>query len=49
MSLMLAAMVVAVTLGMLFRKHEGAWRIMILLLSTGVTALYIMFADSFIK
>ncbi|MCC7371160.1 MAG: hypothetical protein IT306_22280 [Chloroflexi bacterium] len=46
MSLMLAAMAVAILLGMLFRKHEGVLKFLVLVLAVAVTALYFVFADS---
>ena len=46
MKLMLAAMFVSIVLGMLFRKYEAVWRILMILLSIGVTTLYFVFADS---
>lgn len=46
MALMLVAMVVSVFLGMVFRKLDGVWRILVLLLSVGVTSLYFVFADA---
>jgi hypothetical protein len=43
--LLLAAMMMSVVLGMLFRKYERVWRVLIILLSIGVTTLYFVFAD----
>lgn len=40
---MLAAMGVAMVLGMLFRKHELIWQLLIVLLSVSVTVLYFVF------
>jgi hypothetical protein len=44
--LMLAAMFMAIVLGVVFRKYERVWRVLIILLSIGVTTLYFVFADS---
>lgn len=46
MNLLLAAMAVSIVLGMLFRKHDAVWRVMIFLLSIGVTTAYFVFAES---
>ena len=46
MELLLAAMTVSIVLGMVFRKHEQVWRVLVLLLSIGVTTLYFVFADA---
>ena len=46
MELLLAAMTVSIVLGMAFRNHERVWRVLLTLLSIGVTTLYIVFADS---
>ena len=46
MKLLLVAMAVSIVLGLLFRKHESVWRVMIFLLSIGVTTAYFVFADS---
>ena len=46
MQLMLAAMAVSILLGMLFRKYEAVWRVLMILLSISVTVLYFVFADS---
>ena len=43
---MLAAMTVSIVLGMVLHKHERVWRVLLTLLSIGVTTLYIVFADS---
>lgn len=45
MELLLAAMTTSIVFGMLFRKHEQVWRVLLLLLSIGVTTLYFVFAD----
>lgn len=45
MELMLAVMAVAIVLGMLLRNYERAWRVLLILLSFGVTAAYYIFAD----
>lgn len=45
MNLMLGAIFVAVVLGMLLRKHEQSWRIMVALLSVAVTTLYFVLAN----
>ena len=45
MELMLAAMFAAITLGVVFRKYERVWRVLMILLSIGVTTLYFVFAD----
>jgi hypothetical protein len=44
--LLLAAMALSIVLGIVFRKHESVWRVLILLLSIGVTTMYFVFADS---
>jgi|EndMetStandDraft_5_1072996.scaffolds.fasta_scaffold4648709_1 hypothetical protein len=46
MKLLLVAMAASIVLGMVFRKHESVWRVMIFLLSIGVTTAYFVFADS---
>ena len=43
---MLAAMALAILSGVLFRKYERVWRVLIILLSIGVTTFYFVFADS---
>ncbi len=48
MQLLLVAMVVSIVLGMVFRNHDAVWRVMIFLLSIGVTTAYFVFADSLI-
>ena len=48
MQLLLVAMAVSIVLGMIFRKHDAVWRVMIFLLSIGVTTAYFVFADSLI-
>lgn len=48
MKLLLAAMAISIVLGMLFRKHDAVWRVMIFLLAIGVTTAYFVFADSMI-
>ena len=48
MKLLLVAMAVSIVLGMLFRKHDAVWRVMIFLLSIGVTTAYFVFAESMI-
>jgi hypothetical protein len=45
MNLLLAAMAVSIVLGMIFRKQERVLRILMMLLSIGVTTLYFVFAD----
>jgi hypothetical protein len=45
MNLMLMAMVTAILLGMVFRKHDAIWRAAIAILSIGVTLAYFIFAD----
>jgi hypothetical protein len=47
--LLLAAMMLSIVLGMVFRKHERVWRVLLILLSIGVTALYFVFADTFMQ
>ena len=47
MELMLATMAVSVVLGVLFRKYERVWRVLMILLSFGVTAACFVFADRF--
>jgi hypothetical protein len=44
-TLMLAAMAASIVLGMMFRKHEGVWRLLIVLLSVAVVSLYYVFAE----
>jgi hypothetical protein len=44
--LLLAAMMASIVLGMLFRKHDQVWRVLLILLSIGVTTLYFVFADA---
>jgi len=44
--LLLAAMMASIVLGMVFRKYERVWRVLIILLSIGVTTLYFVFADA---
>ena len=39
-------MALSIVFGMLFRKHESALRVMMLLLAIGVTTVYFVFADS---
>jgi hypothetical protein len=46
MELLLVAMAVSIVLGMLFRKHDSVWRVMIFLLSIGVTTAYFVFAEA---
>ena len=48
MQLLLWAMAASIVLGMIFRKHDAVWRVMIFLLSIGVTTAYFVFADSLI-
>jgi hypothetical protein len=48
-TLLLAAMTASIVLGMVFRKHEQTWRVLVLLLSIGVTTLYFVFAETFMK
>ena len=48
MKLLLVAMAVSIVLGMVFRKHDSVWRVMIFLLAIGVTTAYFMFAESLI-
>lgn len=43
---MLAAMALAIVFGVAFRKYERVWRVLIVLLSIGVTTFYFVFADS---
>lgn len=43
MVLMLAAMVTAIGLGIVFRKHEAIWQTLIALLAAAVTTLYFAF------
>jgi hypothetical protein len=45
--LLLATMALSIVLGVVFRNHERAWRVMLVLLSFGVTAAYFVFADRF--
>ena len=45
MTLMLAAMAASIVIGMVFRKHEGVWHLLIALLSVTVVALYYVFAE----
>ncbi len=47
MKLLLATMAISIVLGVLFRKHERVWRVLMILLSFGVTAAYFVFADRF--
>ena len=42
---MLAAMAASIVIGMLFRKHEGVWHLLIVLLAAAVTSLYYVFAE----
>ena len=42
---MLAAMAASIVLGMIFRKHEGLMRFLILVLSVAVVGLYYVFAE----
>lgn len=44
---MLLTMALSIVLGVVFRKHERVWRVMLILLSFGVTAVYFVFADRF--
>jgi hypothetical protein len=44
--LLLAAMMASIVLGMVCRKSERVWRVMVILLAIGVTTLYFVFADS---
>jgi predicted membrane protein len=44
-NLLILAMAVSIVLGMIFRKHEQVWRILLILLSISVTTLYFVFAD----
>jgi hypothetical protein len=46
MNLLLAAMAVSIVLGMVFRKQDAVWRVMIFLLSIVVTTAYFVFAES---
>lgn len=46
MQLLLVAMFMSIVLGMAFRKHERVWRVLMILLSIGVTTLYFVFADA---
>ena len=48
MKLLLVAMAASIVLGMLFRKHDAVWRVMIFLLSIAVTTAYFVFAESMI-
>jgi hypothetical protein len=41
------AMAASIVIGMLFHKHEQVWRILLMLLSIGVTTLYFLFPDRF--
>ena len=45
MGLMLLAMATSIILRMLFRKHEGVLRFLIVLLAVAVTSLYYVFAE----
>ena len=47
MALMLMAMAAAIVLGMVFRKHEGLLRFVVLLLALAVTTLYYVFPERF--
>lgn len=47
MTLMLAAMVASVLLGMMFRRHEWWMRIAIFGLAVCMTTLYFVFAERF--
>jgi hypothetical protein len=47
--LLLAAMMVSIVLGMVLRKHEQVWRVLLMVLSIGVTTLYFVFAETFMK
>jgi hypothetical protein len=44
--LLLAAMMLSIVFGMAFRNHERVWRVLLILLSIGVTTLYFIFADA---
>ncbi len=44
---MLATMAVSILLGVLLRNHERVWRVMVIVLAFGMTALYFVFADRF--
>jgi hypothetical protein len=44
--LLLAAMMTSIVLGIVFRNHERVWRVLLILLSIGVTTLYFVFAES---
>ena len=46
MQLLLAAMMTSIVLGIVFRHHERVWRVLVILLSIGVTTLYFVFAES---
>ena len=46
MELLLAAMATSIVFGMAFRNHERVWRVLMILLSIGVTTLYFVFADA---
>jgi hypothetical protein len=45
MNLLLAAMAVSIVLGMIFCRQERVMRVLVILLSIGVTTLYFVFAD----
>jgi hypothetical protein len=44
--LLLVAMMASIMLGMVFRKHERVWRVLVILLAIGVTTMYFVFADA---
>ena len=39
-------MMASILLGMVFRKYERVWRVLVILLAIGVTTLYFVFADA---
>ena len=43
---MLVAMALSIVFGVAFRKYERVWRVLVILLSIGVTTYYFVFADS---
>jgi hypothetical protein len=44
--LLLVAMVLSIVLGMIFRKHDAIWRVLVVLLAIGVTTAYFVFGES---
>jgi hypothetical protein len=47
--LLLVAMAMSIVFGMVFRKHERVWRVLLILLSISVTTLYFIFADALMR